>query len=752
MTFALDTETTGLDLYHGAKPFFVTVCHDDGRQVWYEWDVDPRTREPQIPKADLRELKELLGQVATWSKDFDIEIAARHQIITQNGKFDVAALETIGITNWPWQQTHDTLIASHILASNQPHDLTSLTLTYLLHDLKPLEDDMRKACMKARGIARRKYPDWQIAKKGLPSMPSAKGDPKKTLRGGEKDSPWKFDCWLPRAMVKHWWETSDAFKRWQDNPQAPYRPVKPVGKKKSVSDGWEFRPPSLGGEHPWWTVTARYANGDSEATMALWPVFESELKKRDLWEIYLERNKLSKITHDMQALGVSIHAGRTDELEREFREHSDNCAGTMKNIALSAGYALDLPKGNSSNKSLTTFVFDCLKLPATATSKKTGNASLSKAAIELYEATLPPRSKQLCFMRQLKAKRKIDTHIGYLQGYKRFWVPLEGKDGWFVLHPNLNPCGTDTLRWSSNNPNSQNISKQEEFNLRYCLGPAPGREWWSMDAKNLELRIPAYVAGEEEMIALFEKPDEPPYYGSNHLLNFHTVYPDIWEYELGEVGIEKVGPTCKKKYAATWYQRCKNGGFAVQYGAIDRTDQAGTADRAFGRIGCHTKLKERFKAIHGPGGLNERCIKFAEKHGYVETLPRRSVNPRHGYPLLVTRTERGMILPTVPLNYVIQGSAMDWTSGGMARTTEYLETVNRQKKLVGRAGFFLTMQVHDELVFDFPSGTGEKPWQTNLDIAQTCRRLMEQGGEDIGVPTPCGLEYHSTTYAEGVSV
>src|SRR6185312_3151081 len=188
---------------------------------------------------------------------------------------------------------------------------------------------------------------------------------------------------------------------------------------------------------------------------------------------------------------------------------------------------------------------------------------------------------------------------------------------WYVLHPNLNPCGTDTLRCSSSNPNEQNISKQKGHNLRYCFGPAPGREWWSLDGKNLELRIPAYEAGEVDMIALFEHPDESPYYGSNHLLNCHTVYPDLWAALEKEVGFANVGPEFKKRYESTWYQYAKNGGFAVQYGAIEKVDTIGAADKVFHRPGSHAKLKARFGRIHGPDGLNERMIAFATKHGFV---------------------------------------------------------------------------------------------------------------------------------------
>lgn len=317
---------------------------------------------------------------------------------------------------------------------------------------------------------------------------------------------------------------------------------------------------------------------------------------------------------------------------------------------------------------------------------------------------------------------------------------------YYRLHPSLNPCGTDTLRWSCNNPNSQNISKKESFNLRYCFGPAPGREWWSLDGKNLELRLPAYEAGEQVMIDLFEKPDEPPYYGSNHLLNFHTVYPDIWDKELREVGPDKVGPHCKKKYASTWYQWCKNGGFAVQYGAVDKADGTGTADRAFHMPGAHSKLRQRFTRIEA---LNRRCIAQANRLGYVETMPDKTVDPTRGYPLLCTRTERGNVLETVPLSYHIQGTAMWWTNKGMVRCYNTLREWNRK-------GFdgFITLQVHDEMVFDFPKRAHplQDPKRSNLGRIKVMQSLMEQSGDDIGVPTPVGLEYHEHSWDVGVTV
>jgi hypothetical protein len=63
------------------------------------------------------------------------------------------------------------------------------------------------------------------------------------------------------------------------------------------------------------------------------------------------------------------------------------------------------------------------------------------------------------------------------------------------------------------------------------------------------------------------------------------------------------------------------------------------------------------------------------------------------------------------------------------------------------------MQVHDECVFDLPKMAHPKkdPKSSNLGRVCVLQRLMEQGGEDLGIPTPVGMEYHESNWAEGVT-
>lgn len=721
MMLSLDTETTGKDHYHGSRPFFVTFALPDGSQPHCYWPVDPETRQPKVDTSDIEAINEL--------------IESADEIVGQNIKFDATALAMIdGIRPLQWDKVHDTLIAAHLLASNRPKDLTTLATIYLGRSIQKYEDALQKAVQESRQFAKRHMPRWRIAKYGLPEMPSLK----KTSK--DKDGKvWKNDYWLPRVVADH----------------LNYSPT-----------------------HPYRTLLRDYANEDSACTLAIWVVMKDELKRRGLWEIYECRRKLLPIIYDMEKRGVVLSKKRLDEIYKQYSAEAQEKASLCLNIAESEGFGLDLPRGGAVNESLRVFCFEVLNLPPVRNPKAKTDAPCldTKNAIPFYKDTLDPRSKALRFINSLVDKRSCESAMGYMEQYLKFGIPVPtlGED-WLMLHPSGNPTGTDTLRFSFSNPNSSNISTQEtdckeceglgcelcndtgksRRSPRYCFGPGPGREWFVFDGQNVELRIPTYESGEEELMALFEKPNDPPYYGSEHLLNFSTVYPDIWANAVAKVGIDKAGPWIKK-HELQWYKRCKNGDFAVGYGAMDREDGGGTADRAFGRPGSHARLKARFARKEE---LNQKYIKFAEKHGYVETLPDRTVDPRRGYPLLCTRSDWGQISPTIPLNYHVQGTAMWWTTKGMIRVYEFFTYLNDGGEFLGRrwpGGYYIALQVHDELDTDMPSGKGRspQPWGYNLPIAREVKRLMELGGMDFipQIPIPCGVEYHQHNWSESVSL
>lgn len=174
--------------------------------------------------------------------------------------------------------------------------------------------------------------------------------------------------------------------------------------------------------------------------------------------------------------------------------------------------------------------------------------------------------------------------------------------------------------------------------------------------------------------------------------------------------------------------------------AIVREDTIGTADKAFHREGCHAKLKARFSKLED---LNKYWIDFANRHGYVETIPDKTVDPERGYPLMCKYHHwEKEVMPTIPLNYHIQSSAMWWMMKAMIRCYELITRLNSKRK--PKDHIFMVMQVHDELVFDLPYRAD----QGNRPIALKLKACMERGGDDYGIPTPVDIKYHVSNWAE----
>jgi DNA polymerase I-like protein with 3'-5' exonuclease and polymerase domains len=308
---------------------------------------------------------------------------------------------------------------------------------------------------------------------------------------------------------------------------------------------------------------------------------------------------------------------------------------------------------------------------------------------------------------------------------------------------------------SSDSPNSQNVSKklrtcrackgagevgenecrvckgegEVSYSLRRAFRPPPGFELWAFDYENIELVIPAYECHEPKMIELFERPDDPPFFGSYHLLCASIAYPDLfWPIA------EKKGEF-KKRYAATWYQWIKNTDFAKSYGAgrakVDTTARkAGVYDAINAELGGLTALSEYY-------------VNFARKYGYVETIPDKTVDPRRGYPIMTSRGGHSRdVSPTIPFNYHVSGTACWGMRKAMPRVHNYLAEVSRTTQQEHR----ICVQVHDELLCLFPAGG-----RRNLPKARMVKSLMEKSGDDIGIPLRVSMSWHPKSWAENES-
>lgn len=626
---AVDTETTGLDLWHGCRPFMVAMLYDTGETRVYQWRVDPVTRDVTVEQDDIDEISERLN--------------AADEIVFHNSKFDMLGLQLSGVELPSWAKVYDTILASHCLYSKGPHDLKDLALRHC--DI--LDDDekaLKKACVDARRIG--KNLGWRIAQPEDPHWPG--------IKTGK--SWWAADMWMPR----------EAFL------------------SKEVNTKFHTRP-------EWDSLCATYCKRDVERTMGLWMYFKRQLYQKGLQEQYEVRRKNLEAVFTMENNGITLYLDKLDIVEEKHSRLSAEHEAKCKKIV--GGRINNL----ESAQQLQSALYTTLKFPIIKTTPKSGQPSTDKDTLEALLLECDNGSPGEEFITNLMAYRKRSHAAESVTSYKRGCFPITGTSWLARLHASFNITGTDTTRYSSNNPNAQNISKgaglppELGFNLRELFGPLPGREWYTFDYSNIELRIFAHAAGETEFIEAFAAGE------SVHLIVAKELYPK----EYAEC--ERKGLSFKTVYEATLYQWTKNGNFSLIYGAGVRK-----ADKTYHLPGAYARIRRRFKHIDR---FMRAMHDIAREKGYITTLG--------GYQLRVPHDG-----PHKAVNFYVQGSAGFAMCLAMNRVHEYLK---------GFPDYRLIIQIHDELDTDFPV----RP--NNTQIANHICGLMAKSGDDLGVALP--VEY-----------
>jgi DNA polymerase-1 len=74
------------------------------------------------------------------------------------------------------------------------------------------------------------------------------------------------------------------------------------------------------------------------------------------------------------------------------------------------------------------------------------------------------------------------------------------------LHPNFKQHGTETGRLSCENPNLQQIPREEygDAYVKKLFLPSPGKELWEIDYRTIEYRLQSVYAQSEKLMSLFE--------------------------------------------------------------------------------------------------------------------------------------------------------------------------------------------------------------------------------------------------------
>ena len=388
----------------------------------------------------------------------------------------------------------------------------------------------------------------------------------------------------------------------------------------------------------------------ADVTGRLTTALREDVKQAGLTKLYEEMDlPLVPVLARMEQAGVKIDTAALAQMSTELERES---SGKAKDIHELAGTEFNI----GSPKQLGDVLFNRLNLPKPV---KYGKGRTISTAVDVLEtlAEEHPIARKVLDYRQLTKLKST-----YVDTLPALINPATGR-----VHTTFGQTGTATGRLSSANPNLQNIPIRTELGrgIRAAFIAEPGHVLLTADYSQIELRLLAHFSRDPLLVEAYRRGDDihtltasqvfgvpplmvtPDHRRQAKVVNFGIVY-GLSAFGLSQnLGIE---PAEAKQFIAAYFEK-----YAGVRAFIDKT------------------LEEA-----------RRDLKVKTLHGRVRPIP--DINSKNF-------NQRGFAERTA-VNTPLQGTAADLIKVAMIR----IDAVLRERKLKSR----MTLQVHDELVFEVP--------------------------------------------------
>ncbi len=403
-------------------------------------------------------------------------------------------------------------------------------------------------------------------------------------------------------------------------------------------------------------VACEYAAEDADVTYRLYLYLKKRLdaepKLRELFEQV--EMPLVPVLAAMEYNGVSLDTGLLRKMSSEITE---TLKTVTEQIYKHAGTVFNI----DSPKQLAEILFDTLDLPPVRVTKS--GRSTDAAVLEQLSGQHPIVELILQYRTLSKLKNTYVDKLGSLIH------PRTGR-----VHASFNQTITATGRLSSSDPNLQNIPIRTELGSKVRSAFVPKNKTDSIlsaDYSQIELRLLAHFSKDPALMSAFAADQD-----------IHRfVASQIFDCPIDQV-------TSKMR------SRCKAVNFGIIYGqgpfGLSRTIGITQAEAK--------KFIEDYYARYGSiRDFMDECIAQAKKTGYAETIlhrrrPISNLNNKNAGKR--SQAER------LAVNSVIQGSAADLIKVAMIKIQQKIETENLP--------ILMTLQVHDELVFELPAAEADE--------------------------------------------
>ena len=252
----------------------------------------------------------------------------------------------------------------------------------------------------------------------------------------------------------------------------------------------------------------------------------------------------------------------------------------------------------------------------------------------------------------------------YVDALPQLVLPRTGR-----IHTCFNQTVAATGRLSSSDPNLQNIPIRTDLGREIRKGfiPAEGCLFYGADYSQVELRILAHFSGDEPLVRAFTEG-----------IDVHRqTAAVIFDVPLEQVTSEQRGQAKTINFATLYGQ-----------GAFSLARQL-----AIGREEAQAFIDQYFERFSGVRVYLDEQVAIAREKGFVETLMGRR---RHIPELQAKNWNVRQFGERVAQNTPIQGTAADMIKKAMLDVAVALAEAD--------TGARLLLQVHDELLFEVPSG------------------------------------------------
>lgn len=253
------------------------------------------------------------------------------------------------------------------------------------------------------------------------------------------------------------------------------------------------------------------------------------------------------------------------------------------------------------------------------------------------------------------------------------------------LHTHLISSGSTTGRMASQNPNMQNIPIKSDLGraIRKAFIAADGFKLAAFDYSQIELRIAAFLSGDEKLIDIFKKGED-----------VHTAVASF----VFKVPQNEVTPGMRRQ------AKVINFGIIYGMGVLALKQNLGTT-----RDEAQKFYNDYFATFSTLASYLDRIKAETARKGYTETFfgRRRSfegINSK--IPYIRAQAER------MAINAPIQGTEADVIKIAMIRVDEWVVKNGLEKDV------FPLLQVHDELIYEIRAGKAES-------VAPEIEKIME---------------------------